>query len=362
MNAFHFPDGVRAAIKERFQGDGRTLAWVYGPGCLETAADGTGEVTAGRSESVSETSDVIGMHLRLQAWRTRTGTLITDGRSPLTDGLRGQRLGEEEQINPSFFVTDRAAQALGEYVQTGNTSLAVRKHPTWQSVFIGETALTPALLRGLYRLAGVPSYTAEDDVAWIGDSLICLHSASNGFNTVALPEEEAHLFDLLSGETLVSGGRGVRIHLRPRECELLFSGTAAEVSRLGGDPNAGPPGLSATEELPPPPRPFVMEPADAATRPDRDLLAEDEEAMAAALATGAPFADKDAARADVVEEESDTEEGRPARRGRCRGAGQEETPPPARGARTRRGRRRWQRRERPGRGRGRAGGIHGGAG
>jgi hypothetical protein len=132
---------------------------------LETT-DGDG----GAAAAAGEMSDVIGMHLRLQPWGSKTGTVITDGRSPLTDGQRGQRIGdpEERRVNPSFTVADARAQVLGEYVHSGNPSLAVRKHAEWQSVFLGETRLTPFLLRGLYRLAGVPTYTIEDDVpGWV---------------------------------------------------------------------------------------------------------------------------------------------------------------------------------------------------
>lgn len=302
LNAFHLSPEVRQAIKTRFQGDGRTLAWVYGPGCQQAEA---GSSLAG----VAELADVIGMHLRLQPWGSRTGTRIVDARSPLTEGRRGQMLGEEERVNPSFTVADARAQILGEYAATGNPSLAVRRHETWQSVFVGEMSLTPGLLRGLYRLAGVPAYTTEEDVAFVGDSLLTLHSASGGPNTVVLPDE-AHLFDLLSGETLARGGRGARLHLRPRETRLLFFGTAAEVSRLGGDPNAGPPGLTEAE-LPPPPLPFASEPGEAPAPSPDDVSPEDEALLAAALAADAPFADKDTgaeladdAFADALSEES----------------------------------------------------------
>lgn len=293
LNAFHVPPAVRSVIKERFQSEGRTLAWVYGPGCLD-GAEGMDGLSA-RPDGVSDLSDVIGMHLRLQAWGSKLGTIITNGRSPLTQGFNsvrgGQRLGHEERINPSFYANDARSQALGEYVQSGNPSLALRKHPAWQSVFVGELALTPALLRGLYHLAGVASYTTEDDVAHVGDSLICLHAASGGPATVVLPEE-GHLFDVLSGETVAAGGRGARLHLMRHQVRLLFFGTASEVSRLGGNPSAGPPGLTP-DELPPPPLPFVIESREAPAGSDASVSDEDALLMAAALAGEVSFEDKD---------------------------------------------------------------------
>ncbi len=291
LNAFQIPADVREAIRTRYQKDGRTLAWLFAPGCGELG----GEETPGALPG--ELTDVVGMHLRLQAWGSKMGTLVTDARSPLGEGRRGQKFGEETRVNPSYTVADPKAQIVGEYAATGNPSLAVRKHAAWQSVFVGETTLTPGLLRGLYRLAGVPTYTDEDDVAYVGDSLVCLHSSSGGPVTLTLPDE-ATVYDVVRGETLARNGRGQRLLLRPRETRLLFHGTPAEVSRLGGDPNNGPEGLTAAE-LPPPPPPFAFEPAAAppnARRPvaDRDVSPEDEDLMAAVLSGATAFVDKDA--------------------------------------------------------------------
>ncbi len=261
LNAYRIPANVRAAIRERFQNDGRTLAWLYAPGTRETA-DG----------AVTELAEVIGMQLRLQPWGSKAGTQALSGaRSPLSDALRGQKIGEETRLNPTYYAADPKATALGEYTATGNPSLAVRKHARWQSVFIGEVAsLTVPLLRGLYRIAGVPTLTVDDDVAWIGDNLLCLHSAPGGGTTVFLPEESV-LFDLLTGETLASDGFGARLSMPPRGTRLLFFGNASEVARFGGDPNDGPPGLTK-DELPLLPPPFVFEasapaPAGARTAP-----------------------------------------------------------------------------------------------
>ncbi|MES2463523.1 MAG: hypothetical protein V4671_23365 [Armatimonadota bacterium] len=256
LNAYRIPGNVRAAIRERFQDDGRTLAWLYAPGTRETA-DGV----------VTELSEVIGMQLRLQPWGSKAGTQALSGaRSPLSDALRGQKIGEETRFNPTYYAADPKATALGEYVATGNPSLALRKHARWQSVFIGEVAsLTVPLLRGLYRLSGVPTLTVDDDAAWIGDNLLCLHSAPGGGTTVYLPEESV-LFDLLTGETLASDGFGARLSMPPRGTRLLFFGDASEVARFGGDPNDGPPGLTR-EELPVLPAPFVFEAGPTAPAP-----------------------------------------------------------------------------------------------
>jgi hypothetical protein len=339
LNAFRLPADVRAAIQERHAADGRTLAWVFGPGALEEGA-------------LSELTDVIGMQLRLQPWGSKTGTQVTDGRSPLTELMRGQRFGDEGRANPSFTVSDPKAQVFGEYAQSGNPSLAVRRHARWQSVFIGEMTLPVPLLRGLYRLAGVPVYTVDDDVAWIADGLICLHSAPGGGTTLYLPDRaeagaESVIYDLLNEETLAAGGFGARLSMPPRGTRLLFVGTPDEVSRLGGDPRAAGPGLTR-EELPPPPAPFPLAEDDrvsapipaSALPPDLSDLAtaaalapagasaEDADLFAAALADldgadkeGTASAGTATATAAGADEESRGRRRRRRRRGRGRSGG-----------------------------------------
>lgn len=306
LNAFHLPDNLRIAIREKYQDGGRTLAWVYGPGC--------------REDSLSELTDVIGLQLRLQPWGSKTGTtVLSNVRSPLSDGIRGQRFGEETRINPSFYVVDTKAEVLGEY-GNGNPSLAYRKHPRWQSVFVGETSLPMPLLRGLYRLAGVPIYAADDDVAWVGDRLICLHSGPGGDTTVYLPEEAA-LYDLLNDEVLTRGGYGGQFPMPPRGTRLLFHGTPDEIRALGGEPDYAPYGLSKDDV--PTATTFVFD--EAALPPMPDILPDEPDLMASALLGDVAVPDKDDEEADL-EGDEETGDGsaadaRKRRRRRRRGRG-----------------------------------------
>lgn len=290
LNAFELPANIRIVLRERFQKDGRTLAWLYGPGAAE--------------ENPFEVADAVGITLKLQPWGSKTGTQVLSGtRSPLSEQVRGQKLGEERRINPSFYVSDAKAEALGEYVGTGYPSLAVRRHGDWQAMFFGETSLPLPLLRGLYRLAGVPVYTVDDDVAWIGDHIICLHSAPGGGTTVYLPEPGA-LVDLLSGDPLASSGHGARLSVPPRGTRLLFYGTPEQVARFDIDLRDVPPGLSANEV------PTFAPPALPAGRVlSPDVPAEDADLMAAAFEDDALFRDKDTGddTDDTDEEEEQTE-------------------------------------------------------
>lgn len=266
LNAFRIEPAVRAAIRERWQDSGRTLAWVFTPGI--------------REESLSELAETFGMQLRLQPYASKIGTRVfSDAKSPLVDTLRGQKLGEELRVHPSLTVSDSRTQVLGEY-PTGNPSLAVRKHPRWQTVFLGEPVLSQGLLRGLYRLAGVPIYSADDDVAWVGDAILTLHSAPGGGTTVYL-QEEGILHDFVYGETLSRDGRGARLSIPPQGTRLLYFGPLAEAQRFGAEPETAPPGLTQSE-LPVTPAPFLFETPSALGADS--ISAEDEALFQAALA------------------------------------------------------------------------------
>lgn len=219
LNAFHLPVNIRTALQSRWQNDGRTFAWLFAPGVRE-------------SGNIAELSETIGIQLRLQPWGSRTGTVVTDGRFALTENAKGERFGEEKRVNPSLTVVDPKAQVLGEYVTSGNPSLAYRKHARWQSVFVGERDMPLPLIRGLYRLAGIPIVTPDDDVVQVaGDGFAAVHSAQSGGMTLYSPtRSEAAVYDVVSGELLGGAGYGVRVETSARATRLLVWATPDELS------------------------------------------------------------------------------------------------------------------------------------
>ena len=259
LNAFHLPLAVRNALTNRYQNDGRTLAWLFAPGIAETA-------------NLAEFSETLGMQLRLQPWGSRTGSIVTDGRSPLTENGKGERFGEERRTNPSVYVLDPKATTLGEYRESGNPSLAYRKHPRWQSVFVGERELPMPLIQGLYRLSGVSLSTPDDSVIHAtSDGFVVVHAAQSGTVTVYAPRRARTMgksaapvavIDAISGTVVAKDGFGARFDLPQRTTRLLLFAPLDELTnRYGISAESlaeAPSGLSA-DELPTPAPAFVFE-------------------------------------------------------------------------------------------------------
>ncbi len=225
LNALRLTTAERQAVRERLQTPGRTLAWLYAPGLFDE-----------NGPSPDEASEVVGMALRPQPWNSRGGSVPTEARGAFAKRLRGvKRLGTDELLNPLYAVSDPQATALAEYSATGAASLAVRENPGgWKSVFIGDPALSPELLRGLLTYAGVTAYGGGEDIVYASsDGVLTLHGASAGTRTIALPRR-ASVLDVFGDTIVASGTRSFRIPVRARETRLLLWGDGEALARTTG--------------------------------------------------------------------------------------------------------------------------------
>ena len=225
LNPLRITSQERAAIREKLQVRGKTIAWLYAPGVF----DETGP-------TAQDVSEVVGMTLRRQPWNSRVGSQIVEQRHPMTERVRsGKRIGVEEILNPSFSVDDAQAIVLAEYVSTGLPSMAIREHSAgWRSVFFGDPHLTVELLRGLFQYAGVPLYDAQDDVVHASaDGIVTIHAGYTGQRVVNLPRA-ATVYDTLEHRIIAVESRSFRTFLRARTTRLYLFGTAEEIMDFTG--------------------------------------------------------------------------------------------------------------------------------
>ena len=304
----------RAAILEKLQKDGKTLAFLYAPGSCEArpAVGGAMEEVAGGS---------VGILLRQQEWNSEIGSRVIEPHHPITERLPGREIGTRERINPSFFVDDPEATILAEYQGSGLPSIAARNMGTWKSVFVGEPTLPLELLRGICRYAGVHLWTQSDDVFAAGNGWIMLHSVRDGQRTLRLPYAMP-LYDVTERRLIADDAREHRFFLRSGNTRLFYAGPREEMIVLGL-PNADAPMERRRTETPSAPSfaaPEPHTPKTAAPEPPLEMEPEPERpSLRADLATLEAVLSLDVSVLDL--EPDETEEKPPVPKARPLAAG-----------------------------------------
>jgi hypothetical protein len=226
LTPFRLPTEQRTAIKEKLQGGGKTLVWLYAPGSCE-ARPGLG----GLMEETA--TGATGLILRQQAWNSEIGSRITVANHPLTDRLGGKDIGSRERLNPSFYVDDPGATVLAEYQGSGLGSLAVKDNGNWKSVFVGDPVLPLELLRGICRYAGVHLWTGGgEDVVNVGNGWVMVHASRDGQRTLRLPASTP-LYDVTERRLVSNAARDYRYFLRAGCTRLFYAASLDEMRRMG---------------------------------------------------------------------------------------------------------------------------------
>lgn len=220
LNPIQVDAEVREAIRDRFQRDGKTLVWLYAVALY----DEDGYTPDGPR-------DVAGIAIKAQPWNSETGSIISNDRHPITERLRNRQVGVRERVNPSFYVLDEKAVVLGEYIQTGLPSIAVKDMGTWRSVFIGERQLSVDLVRGLCRYAGVHVWSQSSDVVRVAPPFLAVHSVGDGVVHLQFPQRQT-VYDLTEGRLLAEDAGNLRLNMRMGQSGLYAVGRYEQLVAL----------------------------------------------------------------------------------------------------------------------------------
>jgi hypothetical protein len=237
LNPIQVDSEVREVIRERLQRDGKTLVWLYAVALY----DEDGYTPDGPR-------DVAGIAIKAQPWNSEMGSIISNDRHPISERLRNRQVGVRERVNPSFYVLDEKAVVLGEYIQTGLPSIAVREMGSWRSVFIGERQLDVDLLRGLCRYAGVHVWSQSSDVVRVAPPFLAVHSIGDGVVHLQFPQRQV-VYDLIEGRLLAEDANHLRLNMHTAQSGLYAVGAYEQLCALGIPlPDRG--GEAATEATP----------------------------------------------------------------------------------------------------------------
>jgi hypothetical protein len=193
LNAWHIDTPTRQKLLRRTRD--KLRIWCYAPGFL---SDGQDDLESMRQ--------LTGFRFRRMPEDTAPVTTPTAAGKRL--GLEGE-LSVKERVAPLLSVADAAAREVLATYPDGSPAIAFRDDSdgAGASVFVGLPTLSPALLRGLARRAGVTPYTDDECIVYASGPLVVVHATCDGRVRLNRPRSagDAPLRDVLTGEVLGTG-------------------------------------------------------------------------------------------------------------------------------------------------------------
>ena len=179
------------AVARRLRTKGRTLVFFHAPAYVSET-----------DLSRSRTEELTGFGVRIAA-----------GETPLSlrDAQTGRTLGNGKPQRGLFLPVTRAGDriyATGTGTAEGSPVAVLRELDGWRSVYIAVPAVTPGMLRDVYRKSGVHLYTDRDVVLSANDAWVMLHTKEAGDYRVTLPGRARKVTEVTTeavvGENLAS--------------------------------------------------------------------------------------------------------------------------------------------------------------
>jgi hypothetical protein len=201
LECFALTDGQRAAVRRKLARPGATALWFYAPGYVTD-----------HGLSSEAASEMVGMALRAE---TAPRELRLASCDPALAPV-GTEFGTGGGQSPAFTCVDGAARPLARYAGSDAVGMAARG----RSVFCAVPGLPPAMLRSVYRMAGVHVYADADDPLTADARFVSLHTATAGAKTIRLPERRT-VVDALTGAALARNATSFTFPAREHETYLF---------------------------------------------------------------------------------------------------------------------------------------------
>jgi hypothetical protein len=226
LNAWDIRPDLRSAIKERLHRDDKVLFWLYSAGLFDSGRD-----------SLERARDVTGIALKPQPYHSKSGTTILNRRHPLVEAFPN-RMIPPSQLEPSYFGINEEGVILGEYTQTGLPSFVIKDFNEvaegggrWTSVFLGEPAVTPSLIRALGEMAGAHIWNFQDDLVHVRAPFLTIHCREAGPRTITLPSKWS-AYNLLSGQWAAEDTTHLRFNATAGSTHVFLVGIHGEIEQL----------------------------------------------------------------------------------------------------------------------------------
>ena len=123
-----------------------------------------------------------------------------------------------KQLGPLFRIADETADVFGEYVDSGEPAMGVKRVDGVTSVFVGGLTLTPQLFANIAADAGVHLYCDAGDVIYTDGRFLSVTACGAGDKVIRFPEP-CKVTDIFSGAQ-VANSREFTISLRCGETRV----------------------------------------------------------------------------------------------------------------------------------------------
>ena len=158
---------------------------------------------ADRYLSIRGAKRITGMSVQMVPKRTRFDAKVLPGLETfLNRTIKSSSIGwlyvfreggnaDDPLLGPTFYVDDEETMTLAKYIDNHAPSMAVRYFPEWTSVYSASPVIYPEIAREILRKSNVHIYLNSNDLVFINDSFIGIHTLDSGVRQLNLPEESA---------------------------------------------------------------------------------------------------------------------------------------------------------------------------
>lgn len=206
MNAFFLNDAERQFIKERLQRDGKTLVWNYAPGFLNTNGLSAENVSSITGMNV-KTSDELKTHLTIPVDKDILSKNLPQNMGVADSFHRRFSLTNSnywKMATRRFWVDDSDAITIGKYHDDGRTAVAVKRFPSWISIYSAQVGgIDAELLRNIAKEAGAYTLTRPGLIIDMNGNFISIHAFAGGKYKLKLPRR-ADVYDVMSQKNIAT--------------------------------------------------------------------------------------------------------------------------------------------------------------
>jgi hypothetical protein len=169
-NTFAINQLQKRYIEEKVKKGNRDIIWFYAPGYSNGIELNT--------RNISSLTDMKIEKLNLKG----TAEVKVVG---LGHGSISYRVGDDK-VMPLFSVIDDKVKSYGHFVSTNNTAIAKKNLKEYTSWYVALPSYDSNLLKGLLHQTSAHFYTDTEDIIYVGDGLLGIHSTQGGNRTIRL--------------------------------------------------------------------------------------------------------------------------------------------------------------------------------